>query len=183
MRRRCSAETVALISTALGSQPAVAAARGARVAGAFVVVDLAGEPATAASVLDSADLVRGDSSEISVLVGVDVRDFATAARAAELLLARGPQIAVVQAGDLVLTPRQAVRLRRLPVTVVDPTGAGDAFVASLAVLLASGVELQTAAELAAAAAAAAHTVSHLSGRPAYAGLPELMAIRETGHVS
>jgi ribokinase len=62
MRQQCTADTVAVISTALERAPVVAAVRGARLAGVTTVVDRAGEPGTAQAVLDSADLVRGDSA-------------------------------------------------------------------------------------------------------------------------
>jgi ribokinase len=112
-----------------------------------------------------------------VLTGIEVRDFVTARRAAESLLECGPRIAVVQAGDegdLLLARDEAVRLPRLPVSMVDPTGGGDALVASLVVLLAQGMKLEPAGRL--AAAAAAHTVSHLGGRPTYADRGELAAM-------
>ncbi len=136
------------------------------------------ESATAEAVLESADVIRADSGEISALTGIDLRDFVTAERAGSLLLARGPRIVVVQAGDEgdpLLTRDRVVRLRRLPVTMMDSTGRGDALVASLAALLAQGMELEAAGQL--AAAASAHTVSHLGGRPTCAGQAELTAIR------
>jgi sugar/nucleoside kinase (ribokinase family) len=79
-------------------------------------------------------------------------------------------------GDLLLARDQAVRLPRLPVSMVDPTGGGDALVASLVVLLAQGAKLAPAGRL-----AAAHTVSHLGRRPTYADRGELAAMydRET----
>jgi sugar/nucleoside kinase (ribokinase family) len=59
----------------------------------------------------------------------------------------------------------------LRVQVVDPTGAGDALVSVLSVLLAQRVPLERAARL--ASAAAAHATSHLGARPTFAGLGEL----------
>jgi ribokinase len=58
---------------------------------------------------------------------------------------------------------EEIHLPHLDVEVVDPTGAGDALITTLTILLCAGRSLFDAARL--ASAAAAHTVSHLGGRP------------------
>lgn len=132
-----------------------------------MAADLAGETDTSRAILDRVDLVRGDAREISAATGVEVSDFASAAQAAMRLLAHGPRIAVVEAGgegDLIATRQTELRVPRLPITVVYPTGAGDALITTLAVLLASDVQLETAAGL--GSAAAAHTpATSAGGRP------------------
>jgi ribokinase len=60
------------------------------------------------------------------------------------------------------------------VEVVDPTGGGDAFVTTFTVLHARGEPLARAGRL--AAAAAAHTVAALGGRPRFSGEGELAAL-------
>lgn len=175
----CRPGTVALVSTALPAAAVNDAVFGAAGAGARVVADLAGEVDTSRAILAGADVVRGDADEIGELTGCPVHDFASARRAAERLLAQGPGIAIVQAGgdgDLVLAGDREIRLPHLPVRPVDPTGAGDALVTTFAVLCARGADLERAARL--GAAAAAHTVGHLGGRPAFADEAELAALAD-----
>lgn len=174
--RRCPGAGIALISTALPRDAVAAAVRGARAAGTRILLDAAGEPDTAASVLAEADLVRGDAGEVAALAGSPVRDFATAAAAARRLAGHGPRNVIVEAGgdgELVLSPENELRLPRLPASVVDPTGAGDALIATVAVCLGRGDSLESAARL--GAVAAAHTVGHLGGRPAFSSEADLRA--------
>lgn len=181
MARRCRPGTVALVSTALPRAAVEDAVHGAADAGARVIVDLAGESDTSRAALAGADVVRGDADEIGELTGCPVRDFGSARTAAERLLAQGPTVAIVQAGeegDLVLSSEGEIRLPHLPVPAVDPTGAGDALVTTFAVLVSGGAQLKTAARL--AAAAAAHTVGHLGGRPSFSGEAELAALARRG---
>jgi ribokinase len=175
----CAGCGFALISTALPRRAVEAAVAGARAAGARVVADLAGEPDTARAVLAGAEVVRADAGEAEALTGLAVDGFEPAAAAARRLAQEGPELVVVQAGeegDLYLRGERELRIERLPVAAVDPTGAGDALVATLTVLLGSGLELEAAGRL--ASAAAAHTVGHLGGRPAFRSrehLEELLA--------
>ncbi|HWD69002.1 MAG TPA: PfkB family carbohydrate kinase [Solirubrobacteraceae bacterium] len=170
----CDPETVMLISTALPVAAVTAAVSGARVAGARIVADLAGTREASMAALDSANIVRGDAEEISHLTGCAITNFSSAAAAAERLLEHGPEMAVVQAagdGDLLMDANGELRLPRLPVQVIDPTGGGDALIATLSVLLASGTGLHQAGRL--ASAASAHTVTHLGGRPDFDNIDEL----------
>lgn len=173
VRRLCSAG-IALVSTALPSAAVAAAVTGARAAGADVFLDVAGETDTARRVLGDAHLIRGDAQEIAALTGSPVRDFATAADAARVLLSQGPRIAIVEAGDegeLVAADGTELRLPRRAVAVVDPTGAGDALIATVAACLAGGRPLEQAVRL--GTLAAAHAVTHLGGRPTFADESEL----------
>ncbi len=72
---------------------------------------------------------------------------------------------------MVVTASEELRLPNLDVTLVDPTGGGDAFVTTLAILLARGEKLRAAARP--ASAAAAHTVAHLGARPDFQDEAEL----------
>jgi ribokinase len=164
----------------------------ARDAGARVVLDPAPPTDLSDELLRLVDVVRPDEAEAEALTGIRPRDRRSAQAAAERLLARGPWAAVVQAGEagdqLVWRPAAggpdsggagAIRRRwlpRLPVEVVDTTGAGDAFAAGLAVALAEGRPLEEAAVLANAAAALATTVlgAH-AGLPRRAGVEALLA--------
>jgi ribokinase len=161
-----------------GASPAAlveAAAEGARTVGARVVLDATGDSETIRGLLADIDIVRGDASEIEALVESPIDSFDSAAEAARRLLAAGPKIAIVQAadqGDVVATAEgDELRLPHLDVDVVDPTGAGDAFVSAFTVLSCAGWPLAAAARL--ASAAAAHTASHLGGRPTFADEDDL----------
>lgn len=178
----CRGAAAALVSTALPRAAVAAAVAGAGDAGVPVVADLAGEVDTSRAILAAATVVRGDGDEVGALTGVEIDGFDSARTAAERLLALGPRRAIVQAGaagDLVLGADGAeLRLPHLPVAVVDPTGGGDAFVSVFTVLDARGADLDVAGRL--AAAAAAHTVAHLGGRPTFAGEADLTALAGGG---
>lgn len=162
------ARTSVLLSTALPAPVVESAADGARRAGATVVADLAGDPETAAAILDRVDVARGEAEEISELVGAPVRGFASATAAARRLLARGPSTVIVQAGEqgnVVLTGERELHVSQALLELVDPTGGGDAFIAAFAVAHGRGQSLSAASRL--AAAAAGHAVSQLGGRPTF----------------
>ncbi len=102
----------------------------------------------------------------------------SAATAAQALLSRGVREVAIEAGDegnLILTPDEEVWLERLPVRSVDSTGAGDAFVAALAVAFAERLPIAQAARLANAASAFATTrLGAQAGLPTRADLRELL---------
>jgi ribokinase len=168
LRALLSDESWLLMSTALPSAPLIAAAEIGREAGARIALDLAGSPHTNERLLRYADLVRIDADEAGALIGSEVTDFDTAAAAARWLQVRGPDIVAVQAGahgDLLRVHTDEHRIPRRPVATLDPTGAGDAFVATLVVRLAAGDEPARAAVL--ASAAAGHTAGQLGGTPRF----------------
>jgi ribokinase len=168
LRALLSAESWLLISTALPSAPLIAAAEIGREAGARIALDLAGSRQTNELLLRYADLVRIDADEAGALIGSEVTDFDSAASAARWLQVRGPNTVAVQAGahgDLLRVHTDEHRIPRRPVATLDPTGAGDAFVATLIVRLAAGDEPARAAVL--ASAAAGHMVGQLGGTPRF----------------
>ncbi len=171
----CDPHTAVLVSTALSADAVRSAVRAAQNAGATVVVDAAGPAETTRLVLRDVDVLRGDAEEIEALTGVEITDAGTATDAARALLDEGaPRLVVVDAGEhgnVLVGEETRVVVPRVPVDVVDPTGAGDALVTTLVVLLAAGHDLERAGRL--ASAAAAHTAGHLGARPTFAGLDEL----------
>jgi ribokinase len=77
---------------------------------------------------------------------------------AERLRQLGPGAVIITAGAegaVCVTPEGVARIDALPVTVVDTTGAGDAFAGALAAELSRGTSLRAAAAMANAAGAAA----------------------------
>lgn len=151
------------------------AMRLARESGTRTVLDTAPPAELPDSLLANVDVIRCNAAEAEALTGIAVRDATSAERAARQLMQRGAGAAIVEAsesGNLV-TWRDGVQLLpRLPVQSIDATGAGDAFAAALAVLLAEGFGLLEAAKGGNAAAALATTKWG-----AQAGLPTRAELR------
>ncbi|OBH16175.1 ribokinase [Mycolicibacter terrae] len=163
----------AIVSLQL-QQPAeatLAAARLARRHGAQVVAD--GNPPAEVrdEMLCCVDVLRADAEEAALLAGEPVTCQAAARALADRLLVAGVRLvalAVPGVGDLLVWSggQELLGLSKAP--VVDPTGAGDAFVAGLIAGLRRGPDPRRAGRLAAAAAAAC--VPQLGGRPHLADL-------------
>jgi ribokinase len=149
-------------------QPAPAALLAARLAhraGTRVVLDGAPQALTA-DLLALADVVRADGHEAELLTGEPLDDVGAAARAAADLRRRGPSLVVLEVpgqGNLFAGPEGTWFVPDVETEVVDPTGAGDALIATLTAALTRRRPLETAACLAVAAAAA--TTEHAGGRP------------------
>ncbi|MGY1721769.1 PfkB family carbohydrate kinase [Blastococcus sp. SYSU DS0533] len=166
---------------------AVRAALGRAPRTALVVADGAPEDAgTRDAVLGRADVVRADAAEAELLVGQRLSGPDDARDAAARLLSAGPRLVALatgEEGDLVAwragpapgvtagvgeaDPAWAdgeVLVPRLGGSPVDPTGAGDAWVAALVAALRGRGGPEEAAWL--AAAAAASTVARAGGRAA-----------------
>lgn len=102
------------------------------------------------------DVVVPNETEAEAITGVAVHDLEDARVAAHRLLQAGARAAVVTLGDqgaLVADQEGTTHIPALRVTAVDSTGAGDAFVGTLAYSLARGHPLREAARLASVAAA------------------------------
>jgi ribokinase len=153
---------------------------------AFVVADGApSDEATRAAVLARAAVVRADVAEAGLLLGRQLDSTDDARDATADLLTTGARLVALDVGDegdlvawragaplgvaaeeLEADPRWAdgeVLVPRLGPAPVDPTGAGDAYVAALTATLLGGAGPEDAAW--AASAAAAVTVAHPGGRP------------------
>jgi ribokinase len=130
---------------------AVEAFRLARAAGVRTILNPAPAVALPDELLRLSDLCVPNETELELLTG----QCGGVESAAKVLQSRGPQAVVVTlgaAGALVL--QEAVeKVAAWRVDAIDPTGAGDVFVAALAVFLAEGLTLREAARRANAAAA------------------------------
>jgi ribokinase len=97
-----------------------------------------------------------NETEAQIITGLPVHGVEDAATAARGLLDKGVGAIVITLGDkgaLAVTPKEAQRILGHKVSVVDTTGAGDAFNGALAVALAEGKGLFDAVIFANAAAA------------------------------
>ncbi|MGD0504599.1 MAG: ribokinase [Steroidobacteraceae bacterium] len=97
--------------------------------------------------LTGADLFIPNESEAEQLTGQPVRSEADAAACAATLLARGFRRVVITLGargSLVADATGHTHIPAFPITCLDTTGAGDAFIGSLAAFLAEGIHEQEA---------------------------------------
>jgi ribokinase len=168
--------------------PAVGAAlRLAKASGAKTLLDPAPPVPLSEELLRLVDVIRPNAAEAEVLTNVKVTDVRSAAQCGRVLLARGVAAAILQAGgsgDLVVTRDEQHLLERLSVHSVDATGAGDAFMAGLAVALAEGRSLVDAASFGGAAAAFSTTrLGAQAGLPRREDLISLLAGRRAPLVS
>ncbi len=128
----------------------------ARAAGVLVFLDPSPAVTLPQPLLKSIDLIKPDASEASILTGIDVTDRNSARQAARQLIDQGVRAVAIEAGDegnLIVTLDEEHFFDKIPVETVDATGAGDAFIAALAVARLDGRSWQEAGELASAAAA------------------------------
>ncbi|MBO7678808.1 MAG: ribokinase [Thermoguttaceae bacterium] len=137
--------------------------------GVAVILDPAPAPSEPLSdeLLANITYIKPNETEASRLTGIDVVDEASARRAAEVLLAKGPRGVIVTLGaaGALVVPAEG-RAQVLPskkVDAVDATAAGDCFSGALAVALAGGKSLLEAARF--AIDAAAISVTRMGAQP------------------
>jgi ribokinase len=154
-----------------------AAARLAAEAGCRVILNPAPAQPLPDDLLQHVAVLTPNEHEAEALTGVAVRDAASAARAASLLLAKGPRAVVITlgaAGAWLATRDDARLVPTFPVEAIDTTAAGDTFNGALAVALAENLPLENAVRFANAAAAIA--VTRLGAQPSAPRRPEVEAL-------
>ena len=133
-----------------------------------------------AEVYRCTDILCPNESETELLTGMPVATESEAVAAARALLARGVGAVILTLGargSLLVTPEATQAVPTPSVRAVDTTGAGDAYVGSLAYFLAAGKPLPVAMERASRIASISGQASGTqSSFPAAAALPpEIMA--------
>ena len=140
----------------------LSAARHARRAGAFVILDPAPVPAGGLpdEAWGSVDLMTPNESETEALIGIRPGSPDEAAQAAARLLERGLPAAVVKLGAKGVVYRDRTGggfVEPFAVTAIDSVAAGDCFNAGLAIAIARGDSLARSVRFAAACGALAAT--------------------------
>ena len=141
-------------------QPTEAAERALQIARAAGVTTIL-NPAPAADLTDGllglCDFVTPNESEAAALTGMSVTDPASAARAAEALMARGVGKAIITLGEQGALFHDGQNPVHIPAinagSVAETTGAGDAFNGGFAVALAEGQSAVAAVRFGTATAA------------------------------
>jgi ribokinase len=109
-----------------------------------------------AELLALTDICAPNETETEILTGLPVRTQEEAVAAAHVLLRRGLQTVIITMGErgvLYVDAQTTMHLDALKVNAVDPTGAGDSFIGSLAVYLGEGLPMSQAIRRANAVAA------------------------------
>jgi ribokinase len=146
----------------------LAALRLAKAAGVKTILNPAPAQPLTDEMLALADLCIPNETELELLTGHTAATLKEAEAAAHILLQRGPSTVIVTLGNrgtlivdtqtvergaLIVTDLTVEHVPPFKVIAVDPTGAGDAFIGSLGVLLAEGMLLREAVRQASATAA------------------------------
>ncbi len=166
-----SSETVVVASLEIPIATVAAAARAAKAVGARFILNPAPGRRLPDALLALCDVVVPDAVEVGQLTDGGSPEEIFAAGAGALIVTRGAAGAEIMSasGPGVLVPALAVK-------AVDTTGAGDAFVASLAVALHDGLTLDEAVRTAVGAGAIACTAAGARGAiPTRARIAQLMA--------
>jgi ribokinase len=132
------------------------ACRMARAAGFVTILNPAPAIALPDELLALADFCIPNETEIELLTGQSTHDRSQCELAAQELLRRGPKTVLLTLGEkgtLIAEKEHMELVPTVPVKAVDTTGAGDAFIGSLAVFLGQGSELRVAVRKANAVAA------------------------------
>ncbi len=112
-----------------------------------VILNPAPAQALPASLLSLVDILVPNESETSLLSGLPVENETQAQRAAQALRQMGVQTVILTLGErgaLLVNEQITERVPAYPVTPIDTTAAGDAFIGGIATALAQGHPMQNA---------------------------------------
>ena len=142
-------------------QPAAAARRGleiARASGVATVFNPAPAETFPGEIYGLCDYFIPNETEAASLVGFGLETIADARRAGDVFLERGVTVTLGRRGVLYHTGEQSIHVQSFPVeTVVDTTGAGDAFIGGFSAALAEAFKPVDAVRFGCATAAIAVT--------------------------
>ncbi len=158
-----------------------AAAELAAKAGVLVILNPAPARTLPDALLKLVSILAPNETEAELLTGIKVTDDATAAQAADKLLAKGVQAVILTLGArgaFVATKESKQLVPGFKVKAVDTTAAGDVFNGALAVALSEGRSLLEAARF--ASAAAAISVTRLGAQPSAPKRKEIEKLLKNG---
>lgn len=128
----------------------------AKAAGVTTILNPAPAAPLPDELLQLSDIIAPNETETEQLTGLSVTTIEDAAKAARALLQRGPRTVILTLGErgaLLVDADSIESIAPIKVKAVDPTGAGDSFIGSLAVFLGEGLDLRSAIRRANAVAA------------------------------
>lgn len=129
--------------------------------------------------LSMVDIIKPNETEAEILTGIKVTDEASAAQAADALLAKGVKTVIITLGEkglMLATKDSKEMIPNNKVEAVDSTAAGDAFTGSLAYGLANGMDIKDAAVQ--ANNVAAISVTRYGAQPSMPTLKEVQEFLE-----
>src|SRR5262249_51900638 len=171
---RAQGPGILLLQHEMPSEANTRAAQLARDAGWFVILNPAPARPIEPELMRLIDIVIPNASEAAALTGRPVASRTDARAAAGALLGRGARAAIVTLGGdgaVCCDGNGAWFCPAVPVTAVDTTAAGDAYIGALAAALAEGGE--PVPSLGFATAAAALAVMRLGAQPSLPSSAEL----------
>jgi len=144
----------------------------AKKAGARTILNPAPAVPLPRELFQLADFCIPNQAEIETITGMPATTIEETATAARALQNRGARTILVTLGDrgvLLVDNEEVTHIPATPVLAVDPTGAGDAFIGSLAVFLSEGHAIRDAAQK--SNAIAALTVTRMGTHAAFPPRP------------
>jgi ribokinase len=133
-----------LLQMEIPTPTVLSAARRAKENGVRVILNPAPAKELADELIALADFIVPNETELSILTGMEVKDFPSAAAASRKLRERGAQNVIVTLGSkgaLLVTGEEVTHVEAYPVEVVDTTAAGDAFIGGFAAKLLESASL------------------------------------------
>jgi ribokinase len=174
---------VLVLQREIPEEASLHAARIASAAGVRIIYNPAPAPSGGVNIelLCLADLVIPNEVEASMLSGQAIADIPDAVAAARKMLQQGAKVVVITLGArgvVWVQEGKALHYPAFPVNPVDTTGAGDAFIGTLAARLALGETMEAALRWASAAGALATTrLGALPSMPTTDEVTEFLAQR------
>lgn len=166
-----------LLQLEVPMETVVAAAKIAHEKGAIVIFDPAPVAALPEDIYGYVDVITPNETEATALVGFEVNNEVSAAKAAKVLQERGVREVVIKMGSKGAywdDGQKAVFIPAFKVDAVDTVAAGDAFNGAMAAGLSEGLDMQEALRWGMAGGAISTTRS--GAQPSLANRKELLAL-------
>jgi ribokinase len=170
---------ILLLQLEIPLEMVVAAAKMAKEKGVITILDPAPAQSLPETIYSLIDFITPNEKEAAFLVGFPVEDQEGAARAVQVLEARGVGQAIIKMGSkgaFTFIDAEERFFDAIPVTAIDSVAAGDAFNGALAVALSEGKSAEEAVQW--GVAGGALSVTKEGAQPAMPDRKDLLAILE-----